>query len=232
MPIAKPNFGNRPKLVNGGAAGLLKKLPKGGEAEAPKVDEIQRKVLSIDSIFVDGSVVPISELIPDPLNARLHPDRNLKSIMESLGEFGQLKAIVVRKQTMVVVAGNGTLEAAKKLGWTKLACNVREMTDLEAASFGLADNRTAELAQWDEEMLAKVNKLIEEAKSAPIGWTIDELMVLRNSNLIETAQAPGDFNSVGEDIEVEHVCPKCGYQFSGGETKKKASVLEASEAED
>ena len=63
--------------------------------------------------------LPISELTPDPNNARRHDAANLLAIAGSLEQFGQRKPIVI-DQANVVVAGNGTLDAAKKLGWSTI----------------------------------------------------------------------------------------------------------------
>jgi hypothetical protein len=82
---------------------------------------------------------------------------------------------------MVVVAGNGTLQAAKELGWTKIAATIETMTDVEAVGYGLADNRTAELAKWDFRIVATLDKLLQEGKESPIGFTSDELQVLRQA---------------------------------------------------
>jgi hypothetical protein len=59
---------------------------------------------------------PLSSLELDPRNARRHPERNLESIKRSLKRFGQQKPIVVDGDG-VIVAGNGTVAAAKALGW-------------------------------------------------------------------------------------------------------------------
>lgn len=96
--------------------------------------------------------LPIDSLKFDRENARKHSGKNLSAIKGSLTAFGQQKPIVVDKN-MTVVAGNGTLAAAKELGWAEI--NVVK-TDLEpelAKAFALADNRTSELAEWDDEIL-------------------------------------------------------------------------------
>jgi ParB-like chromosome segregation protein Spo0J len=59
--------------------------------------------------------VPIEKLTFDPANARKHSDENLSAIASSLKEFGQRKPIVITFDN-VIVAGNGTVEAAKFLG--------------------------------------------------------------------------------------------------------------------
>lgn len=98
--------------------------------------------------------LPIRDLTPDPENARLHDDKNLKAIQGSLKEFGQRKPIVITAAG-VIVAGNGTVEAAKRLGWTEIEA-VRvpgDWTPNQIKAFALADNRTAELAAWDIQVL-------------------------------------------------------------------------------
>jgi ParB-like chromosome segregation protein Spo0J len=96
----------------------------------------------------------IKDLTPDPNNARQHDDKNLKAIQGSLKEFGQRKPIVITKDG-VIVAGNGTVEAAKRLGWLEIQA-VRvpgDWTPNQIKAFALADNRTAELASWNMEVL-------------------------------------------------------------------------------
>ena len=114
---------------------------------------------------------PIAHLTSDPNNARKHDDRNLKAITDSLTQFGQTKPIVVTADG-IVLAGNGTLEAAKRLGWTEIAVSVvsqKWTTDMERA-YALADNRSAELAVWDENILA--TQLVELDAE---GWDITTL---------------------------------------------------------
>lgn len=91
-------------------------------------------------------------LSPDPANARKHDKRNLDAIKASLRKFGQQKPIVV-DENGTVIAGNGTLEAAKALGWTKIAIVKSDLKGAEAIAYAIADNRTAELADWDDDAL-------------------------------------------------------------------------------
>ena len=114
--------------------------------------------------------VLISSLSLDPTNARRHDSKNLASIEGSLRLFGQRKPIVVTGAN-VVVAGNGTLEAAKSLGWSEISV-VRipnDWTAEQVKAYALADNRTAELAEWDAKVLA--DQLIELDAE---GWDVSE----------------------------------------------------------
>lgn len=122
--------------------------------------------------------IKIIDLIPDPENARSHDSANIAAIAGSLAQFGQQKPIVISKEN-VVVAGNGTLEAAKTLGWSNI--NVVRIPDdwseTKIKAFALADNRTADLAMWNEEVLAAqlVELQIENFDIEQIGFEIPEI---------------------------------------------------------
>jgi len=116
----------------------------------------------------------------DPNNARQHDDINLEAISKSLDRFGQQKPIVINKSN-VVIAGNGTLMAAKKLDWQEIAVVVapETWTEAEAKAYAIADNRTHELSKWDnEQLLDTISELPDELILAA-GFsqeTLDELL--------------------------------------------------------
>ena len=96
----------------------------------------------------------IDKVTPDPGNVRKHSQKNIDAIKASLNRFGQQKPIVCDKK-MVVRAGNGTLQAAKELGWTHINVVVSDLDRADLIAYGIADNRTAELAEWDVEGLTE-----------------------------------------------------------------------------
>ncbi|TXH10774.1 MAG: hypothetical protein E6R03_15110 [Hyphomicrobiaceae bacterium] len=126
--------------------------------------------------------VPIDSVTPDPENARKHPQRNIESIKDSLRQFGQRKPIIVQKEGRIVRAGNGTLESAKALGWTEIAAIFVDEEELQAKRFAVADNRTAELAEWDFEQLTKIFSDMPEADRAALGWADYEIQPLLASD--------------------------------------------------
>ncbi len=107
--------------------------------------------------------VEIEQLQPDTKNARRHSEQNIRAIAASLREFGQLKPIVVNRTTKTIEAGNGTLEAARQLGWTHLAAVWVDHDPHAAIGFAIADNRTAELANWDDALLAELLAGVQES---------------------------------------------------------------------
>lgn len=108
-------------------------------------------------------LLPIDKLKPDTNNARLHKTKSLQALCESLNKFGQRKPIVIKKDG-TVVAGNGTYEAAKILGWQNI--NVvyvpENWSDKQIMAYALADNSTAELSVWDEDLLALQTEELKE----------------------------------------------------------------------
>ena len=120
---------------------------------------------------------PVANYKSDPNNARMHDERSIQGVLDSLQQFGQRKPIVVHKETMIVKAGNGTLEAAKRLGWTHIAVVHIDEDGKSSDAYALADNRTGELSEWDFEQLVDV---IEELKGADfpvdkLGWSSAEI---------------------------------------------------------
>ncbi|CAB4130569.1 ParB/Sulfiredoxin [uncultured Caudovirales phage] len=120
--------------------------------------------------------VPIDSVHLDPANVRKHPDRNLAAIKASLARFGQQKPIVIDGDG-IVRAGNGTLEAARALGWETIAAVRSTLAGSEATAYAIADNRTAELAAWDYQGLAETIKALEqdEFDISCLGWEDYEL---------------------------------------------------------
>ena len=106
--------------------------------------------------------IAVADLSLDPSNVRKHGRKNLDAIKASLRKFGQQKPIVVDAKG-IVLAGNGTLTAAQELGWTEIDIVRTELAGVEATAFAIADNRTAELAEWEGDKLHAVLRSLQEA---------------------------------------------------------------------
>lgn len=110
-----------------------------------------------------GLAVPLEKLTLDPANARTHPEKNLEALAASLHAYGHRKPVVVNRRTGFLETGNGTLLAARMLGWTHLAAIFVDDDPATATGFAIADNRTAELAGWNQERL---DELLADLKPA------------------------------------------------------------------
>ncbi len=158
--------------------------------------------------------LPIEKLTFDPFNARKHSEANIIAIVESLKQFGQRKPIVVTADN-VIVAGNGTVEAARLLGLTDVdVVRVpKEWSADQVKAFALADNRTAELAEWNEEVLS--SQLVD---LQVFGYDIETLGFSSVEQANETMPdfVPDTDEQVRLDQRAEIVCPKCVFSWRVG----------------
>jgi ParB-like chromosome segregation protein Spo0J len=160
---------------------------------AAKAGELEHIAEAIRSL-----AVPLAEIGEDPRNARTHGEENLAAIAASLERFGQLKPAVANRTTGRLEAGHGMLAAARRLGWTHLAVVWVEHTDEEARDFGLADNRTAELAEWDDQVL---DELLAELREDEGGEDFAAAMLLGEleESIDEEVTAGPEEDGAGED---------------------------------
>ena len=111
----------------------------------------EKRVFKVNPAL-ESFLVPVDYLKPDPKNSRKHPERNIEVIASSFREFGQQKPLI--HSNGIVAAGNGALEAVKRLGWTHVAAIEFNGNGDGLKGFKIADNRSAELATWDLDQLS------------------------------------------------------------------------------
>jgi len=108
----------------------------------------------------------ISDLTPDPQNARRHNPRNIGMIERSLNEVGAARSIVIDEDN-VILAGNGLIEAAAQAGIENvriieasgdeiIAVRRSGLTAEQKTKLALFDNRTNELSDWEPGVLAEI----------------------------------------------------------------------------
>lgn len=96
---------------------------------------------------------PTAKLVPYARNARTHSDAQVAQIAASIAEFGFTNPILAGSDG-VIVAGHGRLAAAQKLGLDAVPVVVLDhLTPTQRRALVIADNRIAENAGWDEELL-------------------------------------------------------------------------------
>jgi ParB-like chromosome segregation protein Spo0J len=154
--------------------------------------------------------VLVKDLTLDPNNARRHSARNLEVIANSLKDFGQRKPIVVTESGLVV-AGNGTLEAARSIGWESIEVTYvpASWTHDQVKAFALVDNRAAELAEWDTTILA------EQLMDLSGLFDIQTFGFNPLEQQPEEEQAPDDFKEISTETLTDYCCPKCSYEWNG-----------------
>ena len=127
-------------------------------------------------------------------------------IRRSLRRFGQYKPITVNIGTLTgrpneILAGNHTWQAARQEGWPDIARTLIDVDQQEATGIVAADNRIAELAKRDPEMLAEMLGGLDDLEAT--GYTEEDL-----AKLLED-QSPDDAGEDDEDDPVWGVIITC-----------------------
>ena len=108
-----------------------------------------------DPIWMADKVVqqPLSQLKPYANNNRVHTARNVKKLETSVAQFGFVTPILVDGAGMII-AGHGRYEAAKSLGLASVPTVIADhLSAAEVRALRIADNKLAELSDWNEEAL-------------------------------------------------------------------------------
>ena len=137
-------------------------------------------------------------------------------IAAALRDVGAARSIVI-DETNEVLAGNGVLEALPQTGISKLrvvdvdgdtlvAVRRRGLTPEQKRALAIYDNRTGELAEWNVEQL-RID--LSAGLDLQSFFSAEEVAAL-----LKIVEAPDVFKSVDENIQTDHVCPKCGYEWS------------------
>jgi len=188
--------------------------------------------------------VEVVRLTPDPANARKHSRRNIDAVRQSLARFGQRTPLVAQRvgDQLIIRKGNGTYAAAQALGWAWVAVVQVVEDNISATGYAIADNRTAELAEWDGEVLTALLGALEqenEVMLGELGFSDSELSGLLGELERDTANQGVSFDAYTSDTPSdaatespsssaeppttepqdppepsECVCPKCGHRFA------------------
>lgn len=115
---------------------------------------------------------PIDEITPYADNPR-NNDEAVGAVANSIKEFGWQQPIVVDKD-MIIIAGHTRYKAAKKLGVAEVPVVIADkLTPEQVKAYRLADNRSAELADWDNDLLDKELKDILDIDMTDFGFDLD-----------------------------------------------------------
>ena len=144
---------------------------------------------------------PVRELRPHPNNARTHSKKQIRQIAKSIAQFGFCNPVLV-DDAKQIIAGHGRVEAAKLLGIDAVpTCQLSHLSEADKRAYVLADNKLAEKAGWDRNLLAiELQGLIElDVDIELTGFEMAEIDLI----LEEAHEASGD-PSGPEDKVPEH----------------------------
>jgi hypothetical protein len=149
---------------------------------------------------------------PYPHNARTHPPGQITFLAQLLRKYGPDQPIVVDEHG-VILKGHGRrlagIEGKLDGFWVKARTG---MPEAEKRAMRIADNQVSLMSGWDRDLL-RMEMHALKVDDYPL-----ELLGFGKAELVSFQTQPGPptaFAAVGEDVAVEHTCPKCGFAWSG-----------------
>ena len=98
--------------------------------------------------------LPIKALKPYEKNTRKHQKKDVDNIARSIEKYGMCDAIGIWGEQNIIVEGHGRMLACKQLGMTEVPCvRLDHLTDEQRREYAIAHNATAELSEWDLDIL-------------------------------------------------------------------------------
>lgn len=137
-------------------------------------------------------------------------DKAVAAVVESIREFGFRQPIVVDADGVIVV-GHTRWKAAKKLGLKTVPVHVaKDLTPEQARAYRLADNKTAEWADWDVELLPiELGELRDSGFDLKLIGFSDKELAEQLGEYDTDLDDPPDSDDPGATVR----CPKCGHEF-------------------
>lgn len=169
------------------------------------------------------SWVPIEEIKPYENNPR-NNDEAVQYVAASIQEFG-FRAPILLDQANVIIAGHTRYKAAKKLGMKQVPCIwVDDLTEEQVRAFRIADNKTAEMSEWDEDILGKEMAQIINIDMTLFGFEGEDTQLgdeLEDDKYTMEVKIP-QYQITGECPEITDLL----------DTSKESELIEAIQAED
>lgn len=171
--------------------------------------------------MADPTALPLGELHPYRGNPRRG---NVQAVKESLLANGQFRPLVVNSTPAghVVLAGNHTLQALRELheedpegGWGTALVHVVRVDEAAARRIMLADNRTSDLAAYDDTALLAELAALDEFDGT--GWTEDDMTALMELTMGDTPEpedTPDEFPYPGMATVTLHLLPPLHEQWT------------------
>ena len=188
--------------------------------------------LEAETLFLPSQIehLVVSGLTPNPRNARTHTKQQVHHISASIRTFGFTNPVLIDAEG-TIIAGHGRVEAAKLVGMSQVPCiRIEHLTDDQKRAYVIADNRLAELAGWDDEILAIELQHLSEVEidfdvevtgfeTAEIDYRIESLAADEPDEADDLSDLEADLPTVSQLGDLWQMGPHrllCGDALTGG----------------
>lgn len=161
--------------------------------------------------------VDINLIKPFSKNPRTHSKEQIQQIVTSMMKFGWVNPILV-DENYEIIAGHGRLLAGKELGYDKVpVAQLKHLSKDEKLALLIADNKIADNAGWDEELLQQAMEELHNGSFdlEALGFSNKELEKIKAS--FESEKQSAEVEDIVPDVEPEQIVSKIGDLWQLGE---------------
>lgn len=165
----------------------------------------------------DIVMVATDKIIPHPKNPNIHSEDQIKMLANLIKHHGFDTTLVVSKRTGFLIKGEGRWKAAQLLGMSIVPVSYQDFdNDAKEYSAMVSDNEIARASRIDVDA---VKIQMKAFKIDPLNFGFDDptklIDVKGHQRDPKGKNKELDTSEYGNDLE--HTCPKCGFEFSGQE---------------
>lgn len=133
-------------------------------------------------------------------------------LVKSIEAFGYTNPVLVRKANKEIIAGHARVKALQQIGETHVPVILLDMTEQQAHTYALADNKLTENTPWD---LPKLSEVIGTLQEQGVDVNLTGFTAAEVGDLLKTGQIPDGNKPIDEEAmrETENECPKCGFKW-------------------
>lgn len=186
-------------------------------------------VLPVDKMQSSPLIfVRLDELKPYDKNPRKHPKTLIDGLKSNISEFGFTNPILIAPDK-TILAGHARYKAASEMGLEEIPARVFDGDTVRAAALVIADNRLAELSEWDDDVLADLITMIQAA-DLDIGFTgfdaasIDELFSKIHDKEVQDDECTIDPDAIKPFVQTGDVWTLGRHRMVCGDSTKKEDV--------
>ena len=143
----------------------------------------------------------------------------VEAVKRSIQEYGYNSPILVDK-SLVVIAGHTRLIALRDLGYDEIQVGVVDLTEEQAKAYRIADNKSSELATWDEEMLLQELREITSIETLDVFFPAVDL-----SSMVSESVGAESFSYPTQE-KIEEESNRAATQFDGANETYKQGLFE------
>jgi ParB-like chromosome segregation protein Spo0J len=146
----------------------------------------------------------------NPANWRHHPQAQADALLGVLSEVGVVQSVIVNERSGRIVDGHLRVRLAVERSEPVIPVVYVDLDDAEERLILATLDPLAAMAETDADALRELLGRVTAEDGA-----VTRLVEFLASDLPATVEPPDQFREVGEDLETEYRCPKCGYEWSG-----------------